>query len=53
MIVLGLETSCDETAAAVVTAERRILSNKVLSQLDEHRQPSEIRPGVAAAVEGG
>ena len=27
MILLGIETSCDETAAAVVTAERRILSD--------------------------
>ena len=35
--LLGIETSCDETAAAVVTAERAILSNVVLSQLDEHR----------------
>ena len=32
MIVLGIETSCDETAAAVVTDERRVLSDIVLSQ---------------------
>ena len=37
MIVLGIETSCDETAAAVVSDDRRILSNVVLSQLDDHR----------------
>ena len=29
MIVLGIETSCDETAAAVVESDRRILADKV------------------------
>ena len=48
MIVLGLETSCDETAAAVVTGERRILSNLVLSQLEEHRPYGGIVPEIAA-----
>lgn len=48
MIVLGLETSCDETAAAVVTGDRRILSNKVLSQLDEHRPFGGVVPEIAA-----
>ncbi len=48
MIVLGIETSCDETAAAVVTAERRILSDLVLSQLDEHRPYGGVVPEVAA-----
>ena len=36
MKVLGIETSCDETAAAVGAADRRILSNIVLSQLEAH-----------------
>ena len=36
MIVLGIETSCDETAAAVVDDDRTIWSNVVYSQLDEH-----------------
>jgi N6-L-threonylcarbamoyladenine synthase len=48
MIVLGIETSCDETAAAVVTAERRILSDLVMSQLDEHRPYGGVVPEVAA-----
>ena len=48
MIVLGLETSCDETAAAVVTEDRRILSNLVLSQLDEHRPYGGVVPEIAA-----
>ena len=36
MKILGIETSCDETAAAIVTAEREILANEIVSQLDEH-----------------
>lgn len=48
MIVLGIETSCDETAAAIVTGDRRILSNVVLSQLDEHRPYGGVVPEIAA-----
>jgi N6-L-threonylcarbamoyladenine synthase len=48
MIVLGIETSCDETAAALVDGEGRILSNLVLSQLAEHRPYGGIVPEVAA-----
>jgi N6-L-threonylcarbamoyladenine synthase len=48
MIVLGIETSCDETAAAVVSGEKRILSNEILSQLDEHRPFGGVVPEVAA-----
>jgi N6-L-threonylcarbamoyladenine synthase len=48
MKVLGIETSCDETAAAVVTDARQILSNEVLSQLDEHRPYGGVVPEVAA-----
>jgi len=48
MIVLGIETSCDETAAAVVEDSRRIRSNLVLSQLDEHRPYGGVVPEIAA-----
>ncbi|NQV82265.1 MAG: tRNA (adenosine(37)-N6)-threonylcarbamoyltransferase complex transferase subunit TsaD, partial [Rhodospirillales bacterium] len=48
MIVLGIETSCDETAAAVVTGDRRILSNEVLSQIEDHRPFGGVVPEVAA-----
>jgi N6-L-threonylcarbamoyladenine synthase len=48
MIVLGIETSCDETAAAVVSADRRILANHVLSQIAEHRPFGGIVPEIAA-----
>jgi N6-L-threonylcarbamoyladenine synthase len=46
--VLGIETSCDETAAAVVDDRRRILSSLVLSQLEEHRPYAGVVPEIAA-----
>lgn len=48
MIILGIETSCDETAASVVTDKREILSNVVLSQLEEHAAFGGVVPEVAA-----
>jgi len=48
MKVLGIETSCDETAAAVVAADRRILANLVLSQLAEHAPFGGVVPEIAA-----
>ncbi|MCC7271581.1 MAG: tRNA (adenosine(37)-N6)-threonylcarbamoyltransferase complex transferase subunit TsaD [Alphaproteobacteria bacterium] len=48
MRVLGIETSCDETAAAIVDGERRILSDRVLSQTGVHRPYGGIVPEIAA-----
>ncbi|MDE0943676.1 MAG: tRNA (adenosine(37)-N6)-threonylcarbamoyltransferase complex transferase subunit TsaD [Alphaproteobacteria bacterium] len=48
MIVLGIETSCDETAAAVVDDARRIHANVVLSQIAEHRPYGGVVPEIAA-----
>ncbi len=48
MIVLGIETSCDETAASVIDSERHILSNIVLSQLEEHKAFGGVVPEIAA-----
>ena len=48
MIVLGIETSCDETAAAVVTGERRVLSDIVLSQCADHAPYGGVVPEIAA-----
>ncbi|SOD98919.1 tRNA (adenosine(37)-N6)-threonylcarbamoyltransferase complex transferase subunit TsaD [Caenispirillum bisanense] len=48
MIVLGLETSCDETAAAVVDDSGLILSEVVLSQFEEHRPYGGVVPEIAA-----
>jgi N6-L-threonylcarbamoyladenine synthase len=46
--ILGIETSCDETAAAVVTREGDILSNIVMSQIEEHRPYGGVVPEIAA-----
>jgi N6-L-threonylcarbamoyladenine synthase len=48
ILVLGLESSCDETAAAVVAGNGRILGHVVLSQLEEHRPFGGIVPEIAA-----
>ena len=48
MPVLGIETSCDETAAAVVDGDGTILSDIVLSQLDDHRPYGGVVPEIAA-----
>jgi N6-L-threonylcarbamoyladenine synthase len=46
--ILGIETSCDETAAAVVQNGRHILSNIVNSQIDIHRRFGGVVPEVAS-----
>lgn len=46
--VLGIETSCDETAAAVVADGRCILSNVVASQVDLHARYGGVFPEVAS-----
>ncbi len=48
MIVLGIETSCDDTAAAVVDDGRRILSERMVSQEDQHRPYGGVVPEIAA-----
>jgi N6-L-threonylcarbamoyladenine synthase len=47
-LILGLETSCDETAAAVVTGDGRILSNVVASQSELHSRYGGVVPEIAA-----
>ena len=48
MILLGLESSCDETAAAIVQDGRRVLSNVVATQIDIHAQYGGVVPEIAA-----
>ena len=48
MIILGIETSCDETAAAIVRDGREILSNVVVSQIDIFAEYGGVIPEVAA-----
>jgi N6-L-threonylcarbamoyladenine synthase len=48
MKILGIETSCDETAAAVVQDGRKLLSNVIVSQIDIHAVYGGVVPEVAA-----
>lgn len=47
-LILGIETSCDETAAAVVEDGRRILSNVVATQIPLHAQYGGVFPEIAS-----
>lgn len=51
MRILAIETSCDETAAAVVTGGRTVESNVVSSQIDVHRATGGVVPEVAARLQ--
>ncbi|PKM63099.1 MAG: tRNA (adenosine(37)-N6)-threonylcarbamoyltransferase complex transferase subunit TsaD [Firmicutes bacterium HGW-Firmicutes-21] len=48
MLVLGIETSCDETAAAVVKDGRELLSNIIASQVDIHSLYGGVVPEIAS-----
>lgn len=47
-IILGIETSCDETAVAVVKNGREILSNVVASQIESHKRFGGVVPEIAS-----
>ena len=47
-IVLGIESSCDETACALVNDRRQVLASVVWSQYDEHRRFGGVVPEIAA-----
>lgn len=48
MIILGIETSCDETAVAIVSADKAVRANLVLSQIQEHEAFGGVVPEIAA-----
>ncbi len=48
LLVLGIETSCDETAVAVVDSKRTIHAHNVLSQIDDHAEYGGVVPEIAA-----
>ena len=47
-LVLGIESSCDETAAALVDGERRIVAQRIASQDEEHAPFGGVVPEIAA-----
>lgn len=50
MLVLGIETTCDETACAIVKDGNKILSNVLSSQIDEHKQFGGVYPELASRL---
>lgn len=48
MLVLGIESSCDETSVAVINDKFQILSNVIISQIDIHKQYGGVVPEIAA-----
>ena len=48
--ILGIESSCDETAAAVIKNGREILSNVVLTQIERHRAFGGVVPEIASRM---
>ena len=47
-VILGLESSCDDTAAALVTSDRRILAQSVVGQTQAHQPYGGVVPEIAA-----
>lgn len=47
-LILALESSCDETAAAVVRGDGKVLSNVISSQIETHKKTAGVVPEVAA-----
>jgi N6-L-threonylcarbamoyladenine synthase len=47
-LILGIESSCDETAVALVTSDRRVLAHRIASQDDAHRPFGGVVPEIAA-----
>ncbi|MCL1998166.1 MAG: tRNA (adenosine(37)-N6)-threonylcarbamoyltransferase complex transferase subunit TsaD [Turicibacter sp.] len=47
-LILGIETSCDETAAAVVEDGKTVISNVISSQIDVHREYGGVVPEIAS-----
>lgn len=50
MIVLGIESSCDETAVALVKDKKEVLSSIVASQIDVHKEFGGVVPEVASRI---
>ena len=47
-IMLGIESSCDETAAAIIGSDKTIYANEIASQMDQHAEYGGVVPEVAA-----
>lgn len=50
MLILGIETSCDECAASVILDGKKILSNTISTQIDEHKPYNGVVPEIASRL---
>ena len=48
MKILGIESSCDETAAAIVEDGRKVISSVIATQVDEHALYGGVVPEIAS-----
>ena len=48
LLVLGIESSCDETSASIIKNGREILSNVISSQIDIHKKYGGVVPEIAS-----
>lgn len=48
VLILGIETSCDETAVAIVDDQKTVLAHRVLSQIEAHNDYGGVVPEIAA-----
>ena len=48
MLILGIETSCDETAVALLDGEQGLLANRVFSQVELHGKHGGVVPELAS-----
>ena len=47
MLILGIETSCDETAVAIVEDGRKVIVNNIISQIELHKEFGGVKPSIA------
>ena len=48
MVILGIESSCDETSIAILKDGKEILSNKISSQIEIHKEYGGVVPEIAS-----
>ncbi len=48
MLILGIESSCDETAASIVRDGREIISSVISTQIEEHKKYGGVVPEIAS-----
>lgn len=47
MLILAIETSCDDTGCAIVEDGRKVIVNNIISQIDKHQEFGGVKPSVA------